>query len=45
MKSGRSVYLESSLWVEIEKFRKEKGFNDISSAVEHLLKKSLGERK
>lgn len=45
VKSGRSVYLESGLWVEIEKFRKDRGFNDVSSAVEYLLKKTLGEKK
>jgi len=41
VKSGRSISLESSLWVELENFAKQKNIPDISSAVEYLIKKGL----
>jgi hypothetical protein len=44
VKSGRSVYIESSLWIKLEKYAEENGFPDISSALEHILKKALGEK-
>ena len=44
VRSGRSVSLDSKLWVEIEKFARENDFDDISSAIEHLIKKGLGRK-
>ena len=45
VKSGKSVSLDSRLWVEIEEFAKRKGFEDISSAIEYLVKKALEREK
>jgi metal-responsive CopG/Arc/MetJ family transcriptional regulator len=45
VRSGRSISLDSKLWVRIEEFAKENGFEDISSAIEFLIKKALGEKK
>ncbi|MEM5810195.1 MAG: hypothetical protein QW156_04885 [Candidatus Aenigmatarchaeota archaeon] len=45
VKSGKSIYLDSRLWVELEEFAKKNGFDDLSSAIEHLLKKSLEKQK
>jgi len=45
VRSGRSISLDSRLWVEIEEFAKKNGFGDISSAVEYLIKKALGDKK
>jgi len=45
VRSGRSISLESKLWVEIEEFAKKKGFEDISSAIEYLVKKALEREK
>jgi len=45
VRSGRSISLDSRLWVEIEEFASKKGFEDISSAVEYLIKKALEEEK
>jgi metal-responsive CopG/Arc/MetJ family transcriptional regulator len=45
VKSGRSVSLDSRLWVDIEEFAKKKGFEDISSAIEYLVKKALEREK
>ncbi len=44
VKSGRSVYMDSVIWVKIDKFANENGFHDISSALEHLIRKALGEK-
>jgi metal-responsive CopG/Arc/MetJ family transcriptional regulator len=41
VRSGRSISLDSRLWVEIEEFAKKKNFEDISSAIEYLVKKAL----
>jgi len=41
VRSGRSISLESELWVKIEDFAKKRGMKDISSAVEYLVKKAL----
>jgi metal-responsive CopG/Arc/MetJ family transcriptional regulator len=45
VRSGRSISLDSKLWVEIEEFAKKKGFEDISSAIEYLVKKALEREK
>jgi metal-responsive CopG/Arc/MetJ family transcriptional regulator len=45
VRSGRSISLDSRLWVEIEEFAKKKGFEDISSAIEYLVKKALEREK
>jgi len=45
VRSGRSISLDSKLWVDIEEFAKKKGFEDISSAIEYLVKKALGREK
>jgi len=45
VRSGRSISLDSKLWVEIEDFAKKKGFEDISSAIEYLVKKALEREK
>lgn len=46
VKSGRSVSLESELWVRLEKFSKKKNLKDVSSTIEYLIKKNLeGEDK
>jgi metal-responsive CopG/Arc/MetJ family transcriptional regulator len=45
VRSGRSVSLDSKLWVDIEEFAKKKGFEDISSAIEYLVKKALEREK
>ena len=45
VRSGRSISLDSRLWVEIEEFAKKNGFPDISSAIEYLIKKALGKRR
>ncbi|MFZ8829855.1 MAG: hypothetical protein ACO2OO_00145 [Candidatus Aenigmatarchaeota archaeon] len=45
IRSGRSISLDSKLWVEIEEFAKSKGFEDISSAIEYLVKKALEKEK
>ncbi|MBI2084041.1 MAG: hypothetical protein HYT70_00265 [Candidatus Aenigmarchaeota archaeon] len=41
VRSGRSISLDSRLWVEIEKFARDNNFPDISSAVESLLKSGI----
>lgn len=41
--TSRSVSLESELWVKIERFSHDHGFSDISSALEHLVKRGLKE--
>jgi len=45
VRSGRSISLDSKLWVDIEEFAKKKGFDDISSAIEYLVKKALEREK
>jgi metal-responsive CopG/Arc/MetJ family transcriptional regulator len=45
VRSGKSISLDSKLWVEIEEFAKKKGFEDISSAIEYLVKKALEREK
>jgi metal-responsive CopG/Arc/MetJ family transcriptional regulator len=45
VRSGRSISLDSRLWVDIEEFAKKKGFEDISSAIEYLVKKALEREK
>jgi len=45
VRSGRSISLDSKLWVDIEEFAKKKGFKDISSAIEYLVKKALEREK
>jgi|YelNatPaOPRAMG01_1025707.scaffolds.fasta_scaffold99710_2 metal-responsive CopG/Arc/MetJ family transcriptional regulator len=45
VRSGRSISLDSKLWVDIEEFAKKKGFEDISSAIEYLVKKALEREK
>ncbi|MEM5881764.1 MAG: hypothetical protein QW633_03645 [Candidatus Aenigmatarchaeota archaeon] len=45
VKSGKSIYLDSRLWIELEEFAKKNGFDDLSSAIEYLLKKSLEKQK
>jgi len=41
VKSGRSVSLESELWVRLEKFAKKKNLKDVSSTIEYFIKKYL----
>jgi len=41
LKSGRSVSLESELWVKLEKFSRKKNFKDVSATIEYLIKKNL----
>lgn len=41
VRSGRSVSIESDLWVQLEKFAKKKNLPDVSSTIEYLVKKSL----
>jgi len=43
VKSGRSVSLESELWVRLEKFSKKKNLKDVSSTIEYMVKKNLEE--
>jgi metal-responsive CopG/Arc/MetJ family transcriptional regulator len=45
VRSGRSISLDSKLWVDIEEFAKKRGFEDISSAIEYLVKKALEREK
>ena len=45
VRSGRSISLDSKLWVEIEEFAKKKGFEDISSTIEYLVRKALEREK
>ena len=43
VKSGRSVSLESELWVRLDKFSKKKNLKDVSSTIEYMVKKNLEE--
>jgi macrodomain Ter protein organizer (MatP/YcbG family) len=43
VRSGRSVSLESELWVRLEKFSKKKNLKDVSSTIEYMIKKNLEE--
>jgi len=43
VKSGRSVSLESEIWVRLEKFSKKKNLKDVSSTIEYMVKKTLEE--
>ncbi|MCS7123300.1 MAG: hypothetical protein RMJ17_01865 [Candidatus Aenigmarchaeota archaeon] len=45
VKSGKSIYLDSRLWIELEEFARKNGFDDISSAIEALLKDALAKVK
>jgi len=41
VRSARSITLESELWLTIEKFAKERGFDNLSTAIEHLIRRGL----
>jgi metal-responsive CopG/Arc/MetJ family transcriptional regulator len=45
VKSGKSISLESELWVKIEQYAKENGFTSISDAVEDIIKKFFENKK
>jgi len=41
MRTAKSISMESELWLEVEKVRREKNFSTVSEAVEYLIKKAL----
>jgi metal-responsive CopG/Arc/MetJ family transcriptional regulator len=41
MRTGKSISLDSELWLKIEQVRKEKSFLTTSEAVEYLVREGL----
>jgi len=41
VRSARSITLESEIWLIVEKLAKERGFTNLSSAIEYLIKRAI----